>query len=262
MDCSKGDGDIGPLRPFVVFGRGAAIRLGSSGPSKPEPFHVAFPCGLFRGAALGQLPKSPGAACTAPLVDWPLVLLTAVDVEDTDELDEMEEDELVRGMVFRGIKTPLTSSEFMEFKDWPPLSPHADRLMFAKLGGLATAVMRKDSSQVSEEDARFEWSAAAGQSVGVAEVVSSQTDTKSCTNVAVVAVVVADAGEKRGQREADKNPQPVDAVMRVVGAPFQPRKDERMAYFLDDKVESVSPLRSSDRLQGRHRHTQCEKRPL
>lgn len=72
------------------------------------------------------------------------MLLTAVDVEDTEELDEMEEEELDREMVFRGIKTPLTSSEFMEFKDWPPLSPHADRLMFAKLGGLATAVMRKD----------------------------------------------------------------------------------------------------------------------
>lgn len=72
-----------------------------------------------------------------------------------DEFDEMEEDELLRGMVLRGIKTPRTSSEFMELRDWAPLSPHADRLMFAKLGGLATAVMRKDQ----REEARLvvEW---------------------------------------------------------------------------------------------------------
>lgn len=75
---------------------------------------------------------------------WPLVLLTAVDEDETDDVEEMEEEELFRGMVFRGISTPLTSSEFMELRDWPPLSPHADRLMFAKLGGLATAVMRKE----------------------------------------------------------------------------------------------------------------------
>lgn len=78
---------------------------------------------------------------------WPLVLLTAVAEEDTDEAEEMEEDELFRGMVFRGINTPLTSSGFMELRDCPPLSPHAGRLIFAKLGGpggLATAVMRKD----------------------------------------------------------------------------------------------------------------------
>lgn len=78
------------------------------------------------------------------LLAWPLVLLTAVDEEETDEVEEMEEEELFRGMVFRGISTPLTSSEFIELRDWPPLSPHAGRLMFAKLGGLATAVMRKD----------------------------------------------------------------------------------------------------------------------
>lgn len=78
---------------------------------------------------------------------WPLELLTAVEEDEADEFDEMDEDELFRGMVFRGINTPLTSSEFMELRDWPPLSPHAGRLMFAKLGGLATAVMRKDLSE-------------------------------------------------------------------------------------------------------------------
>lgn len=141
---------MGPFRPFVALGRVAGIRLGSTAPSKPGPIHAPFPCGLFRGAALGQPPKSPGAACTALFVDWPLVLLTAVEVEETDELEEIEEDEFDREMVFRGIKTPLTSSEFMGCRDWPGLSPHADRLMFAKLGGLATAVMEKESSQLFE----------------------------------------------------------------------------------------------------------------
>lgn len=93
---------------------------------------------------MGQEPRSPAVGgAGAPLV-WPLLLLTAVEVDETDEFDEMEEDELFRGMALRGIKTPRTSSEFMELRDWAPLSPHADRLMFAKLGGLATAVMRKD----------------------------------------------------------------------------------------------------------------------
>lgn len=72
------------------------------------------------------------------------MLLTAVEVDETEDVDEMEEDELLRGMVLRGMRTPLTSSEFMEFRDWPPLSPHPGRLMLAKLGGLATAVIRKD----------------------------------------------------------------------------------------------------------------------
>lgn len=73
-------------------------------------------------------------------------MLTAVDVEELDALEETEEDELLRGIDFRGIKTPLTSSEFIVFRDWPPppLMPHAGRLMLEKLGGLATAVMRKD----------------------------------------------------------------------------------------------------------------------
>lgn len=73
-------------------------------------------------------------------------MLTAVDVEELDALEETDEDELLRGIDFRGIKTPLTSSEFIVFRDWPPppLMPHAGRLMLEKLGGLATAVMRKD----------------------------------------------------------------------------------------------------------------------
>lgn len=124
--------------PLVIWGRGAGIRPSSV----PPPFHCAFPCGLFLGVALGQPPRSPAAGCTTPF-DCPL-LLTAVDVEEAEEFEDMDEDELVRGIVFRGIKTPLTSSEFIEFRDWPPLIPHAGRLMLEKLGGLATAVMRND----------------------------------------------------------------------------------------------------------------------
>lgn len=144
-DCSKGAGDIGPapFRPLVICGRAAGILLNSV-PSSLAPFHCPFPCGRFRGAALGQAPKSLAVGCAAAPFIWPLLLLTAVEVDETDEFDEIEEDELFRGMVLRGIKTPRTSSEFMELRDWAPLSPHADRLIFAKLGGLATAVMRKD----------------------------------------------------------------------------------------------------------------------
>lgn len=81
-------------------------------------------------------------------------MLTAVEEDDVEEIEDIEDDELVRGIVFRGIKTPLTSSEFIEFSDWPPLMPHAGRLILEKLGGLATAVMRKDSTEVSFREAK------------------------------------------------------------------------------------------------------------
>jgi hypothetical protein len=73
-------------------------------------------------------------------------VLTDVNVEEADALEDTDEDELLRGIDFRGIKPPLRSSGFIEFRDWPPppLMPHAGRLMLEKLGGLATAVMRKD----------------------------------------------------------------------------------------------------------------------
>lgn len=94
-------------------------------------------------------------------------MLTAVDVEELDALEDTDEEELLRGIDFRGIKTPLTSSEFIEFRDWPapPLIPHAGRLMLEKLGGLATAVMRKDWSGCCSVG-RWEWTGA-----GVAECV-------------------------------------------------------------------------------------------
>lgn len=137
--------------PLVIWGRPAGIRPTSF----PPPFHCPFPCGRFLGVAFGHTPRSPGADCAAPLgcpfscpFSCPLVL-TVVELDDVDEFEDMEDDELVRGTVFRGIKTPLTSSEFIEFRDWPPLIPHAGRLMLEKLGGLATAVMRKNSTEVS-----------------------------------------------------------------------------------------------------------------
>lgn len=111
-------------------------------------FHCPFPCGLFRGAALGQPPSSPGVDWIATPLAWPFVLLTAVDDEEMDELEEMEEDEFVLERAFRGIKTPLSSELTVELRDWLPLSPHADRLIFAKLGGLATAVMRSVGGHV------------------------------------------------------------------------------------------------------------------
>lgn len=135
-----------PFKPFDICGRPAGI-LPSSALSSLGPFHCPFVCGLFRGAALGQPPRSPTGDCAFAPFAWPLLLLTAVEVEDveeTEDVDAMEEDELFRGMVLRGMRTPLPSSEFMELRDWPPLTPHADRLIFAKLGGLATAVIRKD----------------------------------------------------------------------------------------------------------------------
>lgn len=58
-----------------------------------------------------------------------------VNVEEFDELEFMEEEEFERCMAFLGAKM-LRSS----LADWLPLL-HAGRLIGAKLGGLATAVM-------------------------------------------------------------------------------------------------------------------------
>lgn len=58
-----------------------------------------------------------------------------------DEFEEMEDDELVRGRVLRGINMPRASSAFIGL--FPLIVPHADREICGKVGGLATAVMRK-----------------------------------------------------------------------------------------------------------------------
>lgn len=144
VDGSTGDGDI-PDTPFKPFARArtVGIRPSSVPPSALPWFHCPFPCGLFRGAAFGQLPKSPAAGAGAPFV-CPFVVV-AVAVDEAEDVDDIEDDEFVRDTVFRGMKTPRTSSGFIEFNDcWPPLIPHACRLMFEKDGGFATAVMREE----------------------------------------------------------------------------------------------------------------------
>lgn len=71
---------------------------------------------------------------------WPLI---TVPVEEVEAVEVTEDAEFVRCKAFRGVKTPLDSSEFIACRDELPFNPHAGRLMLAKLGGLATAVMGK-----------------------------------------------------------------------------------------------------------------------
>lgn len=70
-------------------------------------------------------------------LDWDPFVATEV----PDELVEMEEDEFVRERVLRGTNMPLTSSGFIGLL--PLMVPHAGREICGKVGGLATAVMRK-----------------------------------------------------------------------------------------------------------------------
>ena len=69
-----------------------------------------------------------------------------VPVEEVEDVDDTDDEELVRWMVLplANMLMPLRSSAFIEFGVWPPLI-HPGRLRFAKLGGLATAVIRKSS---------------------------------------------------------------------------------------------------------------------
>ena len=83
---------------------------------------------------------SPGADTGAPLL-WALLVDTSVEVELTDDVDDIDEFELVRWIVFRGANTARFSSGFMALSDCPPLIPHPGRLMLEKLGGFATAAM-------------------------------------------------------------------------------------------------------------------------
>ena len=52
---------------------------------------------------------------------------------------DVTDDELFRCRLFRGMNMRFSSSGFIW---WPPLTPHAGRLCWVKVGGLATAVMR------------------------------------------------------------------------------------------------------------------------
>jgi hypothetical protein len=65
-------------------------------------------------------------------------------VEDVDEFEDMDEDELARCALFRGMNIRATSSAFIAFRPpWLRLALHADRLVCWKLGGFATAVICK-----------------------------------------------------------------------------------------------------------------------
>lgn len=74
-----------------------------------------------------------------------------VDVDVFDDVDDTDDEEFVRWSVFRGenMVMLLTSSGFIEPSAWPPLI-HPGRLIFAKLGGFATAVMGKARREMDE----------------------------------------------------------------------------------------------------------------
>jgi hypothetical protein len=78
-----------------------------------------------------------------------------VEVDEFDDVDETDDEEFVRCMVLRvcgNMLMPRRSSVFIELGAWPPLI-HPGRLRFAKLGGLATAVMGKASRTEAGMDA-------------------------------------------------------------------------------------------------------------
>lgn len=116
----------------------------NSGVPSAFPFGQPFCCcGLFRVAVFDQLLRSPAADMGLPLVGAFEVM---VPVDEFDDVDDTDDDELVRWMVLRLANMLMLrrSSAFIEFGVWLPLI-HPGRLRFAKLGGLATAVMRKAS---------------------------------------------------------------------------------------------------------------------
>lgn len=130
-----------PFMPLLIGGL-AGVALEKSEDASGFPFnHGPFVCGLFRDAVFGQLVWSPATGMELPL-GWAFEV--TVDVDEFDDVDDTEDEELVRWRVFRDMNMfiPLTSSELDAFDICPPLV-HPGRLKLAKLGRLATAVMRK-----------------------------------------------------------------------------------------------------------------------
>jgi len=128
-----------PLAPFTIIGR-APADLAKSGGGSALPFgHCPFVGGLLREAEFCQLPGSAAPGMAFPPGGG---LEVTVDTDEFDAVDETDEDEFVRWSGLRGMNMliPLPSSEFIALRDWPPLI-HPARLRFARLGGLATAVM-------------------------------------------------------------------------------------------------------------------------
>jgi len=63
-------------------------------------------------------------------------------VDEVDGFEDIDEEELARCALLRGMNILATSSAFMAVRPpWPTLTPHADRLFCWKLGGFATAVI-------------------------------------------------------------------------------------------------------------------------
>ncbi|EHK97545.1 hypothetical protein M7I_6698 [Glarea lozoyensis 74030] len=86
--------------------------------------HGPARCGFFLAAAVP--PHSP----------------PEVDIEELEDVEEIDEDELAREALFRGMNIRETSSGFMALSPpWPTLAPHGDLLFCWKLGGFATAVI-------------------------------------------------------------------------------------------------------------------------
>jgi hypothetical protein len=71
-------------------------------------------------------------------LSWELDV-SAVDVDEAEDVDDNEDEELVRDKFLRGTNMPLTSSGFIGAL--PSMEPHAGRVICGKVGGLATAVM-------------------------------------------------------------------------------------------------------------------------
>ena len=83
--------------------------------------------GLFRGGPFADHWLNSEVADTGVPFDWELLVATVV-VDELDEVEETEDDELVRDKVFRGTNMPMpprTSSGFIEL--FPLNEPHAGR---------------------------------------------------------------------------------------------------------------------------------------
>lgn len=98
---------------------------------------------FFRAAAVPQLFDSLDEDIGTPLVCG--VCCDTVELDEVDEFEDNEvidEDELARWALFRGMNILLTSSPFIAFiPPWLTLDPHADLLICGKLGKFATAVI-------------------------------------------------------------------------------------------------------------------------
>ena len=92
---------------------------------------------------MGHPLSSPAACKGFPFAGGAEVTVPVEEVEEVDEDEAIEDEEPVLGMAFRGASMPRTSSGFIAPSAWPPLTPHAGRFKLEKLGGFATAVMRK-----------------------------------------------------------------------------------------------------------------------